>query len=109
MPMAAILASRSRCVFYWPSPSYEPTHSQLVDDILDLLSSTTLGKPGSGTDLRLGLATSPVLYPAEEYPELEPLIAREFKHDGDVEWMRIMHHYFFASPTTFPHSDRLCL
>ncbi|KAF8451151.1 isoprenoid synthase domain-containing protein [Boletus edulis BED1] len=58
---------------------------QLVDDILDFSSSTALGKPGSGTDLRLGIATGPVLYAAEEYPELEPLIARGFKHDGDVE------------------------
>ncbi|KAG8219397.1 isoprenoid synthase domain-containing protein [Butyriboletus roseoflavus] len=58
---------------------------QLVDDILDFSSSTALGKPGSGADLRLGLATGPVLYAAEEYPELEPLIARGFKHDGDVE------------------------
>ncbi|KIK97674.1 hypothetical protein PAXRUDRAFT_824670 [Paxillus rubicundulus Ve08.2h10] len=58
---------------------------QLVDDILDFSSSTTLGKPGSGADLRLGLATGPVLYAAEEYPELEPLIARQFKEDGDVE------------------------
>ncbi|KAI9570135.1 terpenoid synthase [Boletus coccyginus] len=58
---------------------------QLVDDILDFSSSTALGKPGSGTDLRLGLATGPVLYAAEEYPELEPLISREFKYDGDVE------------------------
>ncbi|KAF8559910.1 terpenoid synthase [Imleria badia] len=58
---------------------------QLVDDILDFSSSSALGKPGSGADLRLGLATGPVLYAAEEYPELEPLIARGFKHDGDVE------------------------
>ncbi|KIJ66433.1 hypothetical protein HYDPIDRAFT_86698 [Hydnomerulius pinastri MD-312] len=58
---------------------------QLVDDILDFSSSTTLGKPGSGADLRLGLATGPVLYAAEEYPELEPLIARGFKEEGDVE------------------------
>ncbi|KAH0837914.1 isoprenoid synthase domain-containing protein [Lanmaoa asiatica] len=58
---------------------------QLVDDILDFSSSAALGKPGSGADLRLGLATGPVLYAAEEYPELEPLIARGFKHDGDVE------------------------
>ncbi|KAF8433488.1 terpenoid synthase [Boletus edulis BED1] len=61
------------------------TAFQLVDDILDFSSSTALGKPGSGTDLRLGIATGPVLYAAEEYPELEPLIARGFKHDGDVE------------------------
>ncbi|KAF8845999.1 terpenoid synthase [Paxillus ammoniavirescens] len=58
---------------------------QLVDDILDFSSSTALGKPGSGADLRLGLATGPVLYAAEEHPELEPLIARRFKEDGDVE------------------------
>ncbi|KAF8131628.1 isoprenoid synthase domain-containing protein [Boletus edulis] len=58
---------------------------QLVDDILDFSSSTALGKPGSGTDLRLGIATGPVLYAAEEHPELEPLVARGFKHDGDVE------------------------
>ncbi|KAG6380750.1 isoprenoid synthase domain-containing protein [Boletus reticuloceps] len=62
---------------------------QLVDDILDFSSSTALGKPGSGTDLRLGIATGPVLYAAEEYPELEPLIARGFKHDGDVERVSI--------------------
>jgi len=72
-------------LFYWPSSSYELTHSQLVDDILDFSSSTALGKPGSGADLRLGIATGPVLYAAEEYPELEPLIAREFRNNGDVE------------------------
>ncbi|KAL4067320.1 isoprenoid synthase domain-containing protein [Scleroderma yunnanense] len=59
---------------------------QLVDDILDFsASSSALGKPGSGTDLRLGLATGPVLYAAEEYPELEPMISRAFKGEGDVE------------------------
>ncbi|KAH7886234.1 terpenoid synthase [Phlebopus sp. FC_14] len=58
---------------------------QLVDDILDFSSSTALGKPGSGADLRLGLATGPVLYAAEEYPELEPMIGRGFKGEGDVE------------------------
>ncbi|KAG9313946.1 terpenoid synthase [Chiua virens] len=40
---------------------------QLVDDILDFSSSTALGKPGSGADLRLGLATG------------------SSAHDGDVE------------------------
>ena len=79
------------------------TRSQLVDDILDFSSSTDLGKPGSGADLRLGIATGPVLYAAEEYPELEPLIAREFKHDGDVERVSLGHYcFFFPLPTTFP-------
>ncbi|KAI6163759.1 isoprenoid synthase domain-containing protein [Pisolithus thermaeus] len=58
---------------------------QLVDDVLDFSSSDSLGKPGSGADLRLGLATGPVLYAAEEYPELEVMIARAFDQEGDVE------------------------
>jgi len=73
-------------------------------------SSTALCKPGSGVYLRSGLATGPVLYAAEEYPELEHLIAREFKNDGDVEWVSIIHHsFFFTSPTTLTLSNRLCL
>lgn len=59
---------------------------QLVDDVLDFsASSSALGKPSAGTDLRLGLTTGPVLYAAEEHPELEPMIARAFKGDGDVD------------------------
>lgn len=86
----------------WRFRSGDLTRSQLVDDILDFSSSTALGKPGSGADLRLGLATGPVLYAAEEYPELEPLIARGFKHDGDVEQVSVVHHCFFRLSTTFP-------
>ncbi|KAF8433481.1 isoprenoid synthase domain-containing protein [Boletus edulis BED1] len=56
----------------------------LVNDILDCSSSVPLGKPLGGY-LHLGIATGPVLYAAEEHPELEPLIARGFKHDGDIE------------------------
>ena len=81
------------------------TRSQLVDDILDFSSSAALGKPGSGADLRLGIATGPVLYAAEEYPELEPLIARGFKHDGDVERVSLLHPLPDLSlSTTFPHT-----
>ncbi|KAF8131625.1 isoprenoid synthase domain-containing protein [Boletus edulis] len=56
----------------------------LVNDILDCSSSVPLGKPLGG-DLHLGIATGPVLYAAEEHPELEPLIVRGFRHDGDIE------------------------
>ena len=39
---------------------------QLVDDLLDFVSSETMmGKPTTA-DLRLGLATAPVLFAAEE-------------------------------------------
>lgn len=71
------------------------TALQLVDDILDFsASSSALGKPGSGTDLRLGLATGPALYAAEEYPELEPMILRAFKGEGDVERVRSMSYIY---------------
>ncbi|XP_064594910.1 all trans-polyprenyl-diphosphate synthase PDSS1-like [Liolophura sinensis] len=58
---------------------------QLIDDLLDYISSdAVLGKPTSA-DLRLGLATAPVLFAAQEYPELNPLIMRRFSEEGDVE------------------------
>ena len=34
---------------------------------------------------RLGIATAPVLFAAERYPEMEELISRRFAHEGDVE------------------------
>uniref|UniRef100_A0A914Z377 Decaprenyl-diphosphate synthase subunit 1 n=1 Tax=Panagrolaimus superbus TaxID=310955 RepID=A0A914Z377_9BILA len=58
---------------------------QLVDDMLDYVAtSEVLGKPAA-SDLKLGLATCPVLYAAHDYPELNQLINRRFKNDGDVE------------------------
>jgi len=57
---------------------------QLVDDLLDfIVSSESLGKP-SGADLKLGLATAPVLFASEQHPELEKLIRRKFSKEGDV-------------------------
>jgi geranylgeranyl pyrophosphate synthase len=58
---------------------------QLVDDVLDFEGTLSqLGKPAL-SDLKAGLATAPVLFAAEECPELEPLIDRKFKDDGDVD------------------------
>ncbi|TKR95588.1 hypothetical protein L596_009732 [Steinernema carpocapsae] len=58
---------------------------QLVDDLLDFESSAeVLGKP-TANDMKLGLATGPVLYAAQEYPELNPLISRRFSQQGDTE------------------------
>ncbi|MFH4973382.1 hypothetical protein AB6A40_000091 [Gnathostoma spinigerum] len=57
---------------------------QLIDDLLDFVSSSTeLGKP-TASDLRLGLATAPVLFAAQEHPELNRLISRRFSDEGDV-------------------------
>ncbi|CAJ0911956.1 11850_t:CDS:2 [Entrophospora sp. SA101] len=62
---------------------------QLVDDMLDFVitSKDQLGKP-VGADLKLGLATAPVLYAWEEYPEIGPLVKRKFSEEGDVEMAR---------------------
>ncbi|XP_012283253.1 decaprenyl-diphosphate synthase subunit 1 isoform X1 [Orussus abietinus] len=58
---------------------------QLVDDLLDFVSSSaTMGKP-TAADLKLGLATAPVLFACERYPELNPMIMRRFQEPGDVE------------------------
>ncbi|KAK9808792.1 hypothetical protein WJX72_003759 [[Myrmecia] bisecta] len=58
---------------------------QFVDDILDFTSSaSTLGKPALN-DLKSGIATAPVLFAAEEFPELRPLILRKFKSSSDVQ------------------------
>ncbi|KAI9179319.1 coq1 putative hexaprenyl diphosphate synthase [Blastocladiella emersonii ATCC 22665] len=58
---------------------------QLVDDLLDFTgSAVTFGKPAGGADLKLGLATAPVLFAAQEYPELQPLIDRRFSEPDDA-------------------------
>jgi decaprenyl-diphosphate synthase subunit 1 len=58
---------------------------QFVDDLLDFVSSSEqMGKPAAA-DLKLGLATAPVLFACEKYPELNPMIMRRFREPGDVE------------------------
>ncbi|XP_037792526.1 decaprenyl-diphosphate synthase subunit 1-like [Penaeus monodon] len=58
---------------------------QLLDDLLDLVaSSNMMGKP-TVTDLKLGLATAPVLFACEKFPELNPMIMRRFQEPGDVQ------------------------
>lgn len=61
---------------------------QLVDDVLDVTGTdASLGKPAA-VDLKLGLATAPVLFAAETYPQLIPLIQRQFDRPGDAELVR---------------------
>ncbi|XP_055525191.1 all trans-polyprenyl-diphosphate synthase PDSS1 isoform X1 [Wyeomyia smithii] len=58
---------------------------QYVDDLLDFVSSSeAMGKPAAA-DLKLGLATAPVLFACEKFPELNPMILRRFREPGDVE------------------------
>lgn len=65
---------------------------QLVDDVLDFTScANQLGKP-SAADLRLGLATGPVLFACQQFPELHEMIMRRFSSAGDVEraWQYVL-------------------
>merc|ERR1712156_853629 len=58
---------------------------QLVDDLLDFVASADmLGKPAAN-DMKLGLATAPVLFASQEHEELNKLISRRFSQPGDVE------------------------
>ncbi len=57
---------------------------QVVDDILNLTSSTeTLSKP-VGSDLKKGNLTAPVLFALKEYPQLRGLIERKFSEVDDI-------------------------
>jgi hexaprenyl-diphosphate synthase len=57
------------------------------------VTAAELGKP-AGADLKLGLATAPVLFAWEEYPELEALIKRKFSKKGDEEQVSTLILYF---------------
>ena len=59
---------------------------QLVDDALDFEGSlSSLGKP-SLADVKLGIATYPVLLARRKYPSLGPMIERKFSQPGDIEY-----------------------
>lgn len=58
---------------------------QIQDDILDFTAAASiLGKPALA-DMSLGLSTAPILYAAQEYPHLRPLVKRRFKDKGDKQ------------------------
>ena len=58
---------------------------QIQDDILDFTAAATvLGKPALA-DMDLGLSTAPILYAAQEFPHLKPLVMRRFKQKGDKQ------------------------
>lgn len=65
---------------------------QLVDDVLDFTSEASeLGKP-TAADLKLGLATGPVLFACQQFPELHAMIMRRFSSKGDVDraWQYVL-------------------
>ena len=57
---------------------------QIIDDILDIISSSnTLGKP-AGSDIKNGHLTAPLIFALEENPDLHKLVNREFQHSNDI-------------------------
>uniref|UniRef100_A0A8D1YLP3 Decaprenyl-diphosphate synthase subunit 1 n=1 Tax=Sus scrofa TaxID=9823 RepID=A0A8D1YLP3_PIG len=80
-----------------------PSH-QLIDDVLDFTScSDQMGKPTSA-DLKLGLATGPVLFACQQFPEMNAMIMRRFSLPGDVDRAR---QYVLQGPKQDPrlHMD----
>lgn len=58
---------------------------QIQDDILDFTAAADiLGKPALA-DMNLGLSTAPILYAAQEFSHLRPLVKRRFKEKGDKQ------------------------
>jgi geranylgeranyl pyrophosphate synthase len=58
---------------------------QIQDDILDFTAAADImGKP-TLADMSLGLSTAPILYAAQEFPHLQPLVMRRFKEKGDKQ------------------------
>ena len=70
----------------------DATCLQLVDDMLDFRStSAAFGKPSGGADLRLGIATAPVLFAWQEAPaeaRMGEMVRRKFGGEGDVPKVR---------------------
>lgn len=57
---------------------------QLVDDHLDFVgSSASLGKPAL-SDMDQGLATAPVLFALEEFPQIGDIVKRRFGEESDA-------------------------
>jgi len=82
---------------------------QIVDDMLDYTSSDkAFGKP-SQADLKLGLATAPVLFAWKQEPKLGELIARKFNEPGDVEIARRAVEKYQGVEQTRQMAEKYCM
>ena len=66
-----------RCAILVSSPSFDLPSRKLVQDSVDY--------EAGGGNVAPGVATGPALFAREEYPELQPLIRRNFAANGDIE------------------------
>lgn len=58
---------------------------QIQDDILDFTAAQNILGKATLVDMDLGLSTAPILYAAQEFKELRPLVKRRFKKKGDKQ------------------------
>jgi len=58
---------------------------QVIDDLLDFSGSAKNMGKATLADLNSGVITAPVLYAAQDFPELRPMIDRKFNQPGDVQ------------------------
>lgn len=58
---------------------------QIVDDILSYTAMKKAFENSSSAELNFDLATAPILFAWQKYPDLGTLISREFKEPGDVK------------------------
>lgn len=58
---------------------------QIVDDILDFTGEAAVTGKDKYADLQQGIATLPVYYAADEFPQLRDMIDRKFSKPGDVD------------------------
>lgn len=58
---------------------------QIVDDVLDFEGNAgNLGKPEL-LDLANGIASAPIIFAAQEFPELASMVLRKFQHENDTQ------------------------
>jgi len=58
---------------------------QIQDDVLDFTAAENIMGKATLVDMDLGLSTAPILYAAQEYKQLQPLVKRRFKKAGDKQ------------------------
>lgn len=61
---------------------------QIVDDMVEYTTSENNAKKFGDTYSKCSLATAPVLFAREKYPELDDMIERQFSEPGDIELAR---------------------
>lgn len=77
---------------------------QIQDDVLDFTAAENIMGKATLVDMDLGLSTAPILYAAQEYKQLQPLVKRRFKKAGDKQMAL---EYLYKSDTAMDKAKAL--